>query len=181
MLRLKVSSLILVLVSALTVGAAELPASAQKLARYHVVTVPATNKKRVDAMCIRYLSVIPKAKLIPKASETTVYRLIATTHDTLPAAKKRRNDLLPYGESPFVMTTSYGYSVVVGSQLTEALAEAERQRLAAKNIVTTIHELRVALKEWQMRSEESFSLRDAVHIAAKLSELGVVTTLEPEQ
>jgi len=54
-------------------------------------------------------------------------------------------------------------------------------RLAAKKIVTTIHELRVALKEWQMRSEESFCLRDAVHIAAKLSELGVVTTLEPEQ
>ncbi len=179
MVRASLYFLFVILCTAITVSGADVPAGGDPL-QYRVVSVPSTNKKRIDAMCIRYLSVIPKAKLVPKTSETTVYRLIANAYDSLAAAKKRTAELRPYGESPFVMSTSQGYSVVVGSQLTKELAVAEQKRLARKNIATTVLELQVPLKEWQMRSEQSFNLRYAVSVASKLAELGVTTTLEPE-
>lgn len=146
---------------------------------YHLVTLPTPNKKRVDAMCLKFLSLIPKAMLIPKTSESTVYRLIANTFDTSESAKKRKAELVKYCESPFVVRSEQGYCVIAGSQLTETLAVAEQKRLAGKNIQTTILELRLTLKEWQMKSTESFNIRDAVIMASRLAEIGVLTTIEP--
>ena len=146
--------------------------------RYRIVTVPSPNKKRIDAMCFKYLSLIPKAKLIPKTSETTVYRLVANTYDTLEQARRRKSEI-KIGETPFVMTSEHGFSVIVGSQLTVELAQAEQKRLAVKNISTTILEMRVPLKQWYMKSDEAFDLRHAVVVASKLAAAGVVTILEP--
>lgn len=147
--------------------------------RYHLVTVPSTNRHRVNAMALKFLSLIPKAKLIPKTEESTVYRLVAATCDTLDSARKRAKELSPAGESPFVTTEKSGYAVIAGSQLTETLALAEQQRLAARNIPTEIREQRVPLRKWQMKSNESFPIREAVTLAGKLSQIGVTTTLEP--
>jgi hypothetical protein len=147
--------------------------------RYHLVTLPSTNKKRVDAMCIKFLSFIPKAMLIPKTVESPVYRLVAYTSDTIEAAKKRKNKLSQQFETSFVAKSVDGYSVIAGSQLTEALAVEEQKRLAGKNLSTTIVELRLPLKQWYMRSTESFTIRDAVVLASKLSKVGVITTIEP--
>jgi len=130
-------------------------------------------------MCIRFLSLIPKAMLIPKTEESTVYRLIAGTFDSLETAKKRRAELLRHCESPFVVKNNQGYAVIAGSQLTKTLAVAEQNRMAAKHISTTILELRVPLKQWQMKSTESFTIRDAVVLASKLTGIGVITTIEP--
>ena len=146
--------------------------------QYYLVTLPTTNKKRVDAMCLKFLSVIPKAILVPKVSESNVYRLITDTFDTLESAKKRKAELRYCCESPFVLKNDHGYSVIAGSQLTETLAVAEQKRLAGKNISTTILELRLPLKEWQMRNAESFDIREAVIMASKLAEIGVMTTIE---
>jgi hypothetical protein len=193
MVKVSVKSLIFMLISAVTVSATALPAlpdtseTIQKLdisnegnpSLYHLVTLPSTNKKRVDAMCIKFLYVIPKAVLTPKTAERTVYRLVANTFDTIESAKKRKAELLQHCESPFVLKSNQGYSVIAGSQLTEALAAAEQKRLAAKNISTTILELRVPLKQWQMKSTESFTIRDAVIMASKLAKVGVITTIEP--
>jgi hypothetical protein len=145
---------------------------------YHLVTLPSTNKKRVDAMCITFLSLIPKAMLIPKTSENIVYRLITNTYDTIESAKKHKAELLRHCESPFVVKSKQGYTVIAVSQMTEALAVAEQKRLAGKNISTTILELRLPLKQWQMKSAESFSIRDAVIMASKLARVGVTTTIE---
>lgn len=147
--------------------------------RYHLVTVPSTNRHRVNAMSLQFLSLIPRAKLIPKTEENTVYRLVANTYDTIGPARKRVKELSHACESPFVTTEESGYAVIAGSQLTEALALAEKERLAAKNIPTEIYELRVPLRKWQMKSSESFSVREAVTLAGKLSKCGVITTLEP--
>jgi hypothetical protein len=68
--------------------------------------------------------------------------------------------------------------VIAGSQLTEALAVAEQKRLARNNISTMILALRLPLKQWQMKSTESFSIRDAVTMAGKLAKIGVITTIE---
>jgi len=81
-------------------------------------------------------------------------------------------------ESPFVLKNDQGYSVIAGSQLTEALAVAEQKRLAGKNISTTIIKLSLPLKLWQMKSTESFPVRDAVILANKLAKMGVITTIE---
>jgi hypothetical protein len=130
-------------------------------------------------MSLQFLSLIPRAKLIPKTEENTVYRLVANTYDTIGPARKRAKELSHACESPFVTTEASGYSVIAGSQLTEALALAEKERLAARNIPTEIYELRVPLRKWQMKSSESFSVREAVTLAGKLSKCGVITTLEP--
>jgi hypothetical protein len=148
------------------------------LPRYHLVTPPSTNKKRVDAMCIRFLSQIPKAKLIPKTEEVTVYRLVENVFDTAEAARKRKVELLRHCESPFVLKSDQGYTLVAGSQLTEALALEEQKRLAARKITTKIQELKLPLRQWQMQSAESFTVRDAVGLASRLAEKGVVTTIE---
>jgi hypothetical protein len=193
MVKVSVKSLIFMLISAVTVSATALPAlpdtseTIQKLdisnegnpPLYHLVTLPSTNKKRVDAMCIKFLYVIPKAVLTPKTAERTVYRLVANTFDTIESAKKRKAELLQHCESPFVLKSDQGYSVIAGSQLTEALAAAEQKRLAAKNISTTILELMLPLKQWQMKSTESFTIRDAVIMASRLAKVGVITTIEP--
>jgi hypothetical protein len=194
MVKFSVNSIILVLISAVTVSGTALPATipdtnepVNKLdtskernpLQYHLVSLPSTNKKRVDTMCIKFLYVIPKAMLTPKTAERTVYRLVANTFDTLESAKKRKAELLQRCESPFVLKSNQGYSVIAGSQLTEALAVAEQKRLASKNISVTILELRLPLKQWQMRSTESFTIRDAVIMASKLAKAGVITTLEP--
>jgi hypothetical protein len=147
--------------------------------RYNLVTLPSTNKKRVDAMCIRFLSLLPKAKLIPETSERSVYRLAAGSYDRIETARKRKAELLPHCESPFVLKNDQGYTVIAGSQLTETLAVAEQKRLAAKNISTTILELRLPLKQWHMKSSESFTIRDAVIMANRMARIDVTTTLEP--
>lgn len=147
--------------------------------RYRLMTLPSTNRKKVDAMCLRFLSLIPKARLIPKTEERTVYRLVAGTFATLESAKKCKAELSQHGGSPFLVRDDNGYSVIAGSQLTESLALAEQQRLAARKITTTIRELRLPLREWQMMSNESFVIRDAVILAGRLAKIGVVTILEP--
>lgn len=192
--KISIGSIIIVLISAVTASGTTLSATTpdsneevhkldtsneQNPLQYHLVTLPSTNKKRVDAMCLRFLSLIPRAKLIPNTAERTVYRLIANTFDSIESAKKRKAELVQHCESPFVMKSSQGYSVIAGSQLTETLAVAEQKRLAGKNIVTTIVELRLPLKQWQMKSTESFDIRDAVIIASKLAKIGVITTIEP--
>jgi hypothetical protein len=194
MVRASVNSIILVLISAITVSGTAVPAplpdtteAVQKPGTsnegnpslYQLITLPSTNKKRVDAMCVKFLYVIPKAKLTPKTAERTVYRLVANTYDTIESAKKRKAELLQHCESPFVLKSNQGYSVIAGSQLTETLAVAEQKRLAGKNISTTILELRLPLKQWQMKSSESFTIRDAVSMASKLAKVGVITTIEP--
>jgi hypothetical protein len=146
---------------------------------YRLMTLPSTNRKKVDAMCIRFLSLIPKARLIPTTEERTVYRLVAGTFATIESAKKRKAELAQHGGSPFVVGDDTGYSVIAASQLTESLALAEQQRLAARKITTTIRELRLPLKEWQMKSNESFVIRDAVILAGRLAKIGVITILEP--
>lgn len=153
--------------------------SQQNPPHYRLVTLPSSNKKRIDAMCIRFLTLIPKAMLIPKMSESTVYRLIANTFDTIELAKKRKAELLSHCESPFVVKTNQGYSVIASSQLNEELAVEEHTRLAHKNISTTIVELRLPLKQWQMKSTESLTIREAVSMASKLAKIGVLTTIEP--
>lgn len=193
MIKVSVNLIILLLVSALTFSGTALSATtpdnmgtAHKLdtpneqnpLQYKLVTLPSTNKKRVDAMCIKFLSVIPKAMLIPKTEESTVYRLIADTFDTIESTKKRKAELLRHCESPFVVKGDYGYSVIAGSQLTEPLAVTEQKRLAGKNISTTILKLRLPLKQWQMKSSESFNIRDAVIMASRLAQIGVITTIE---
>jgi hypothetical protein len=147
-------------------------------AQHHLVTLPSTNRKRVDVMCIKFLSVIPKAKLVPKTEESTVYRLIADTFDSIEPTKKRKAELMRHCESPFVLKNDQGYSVIAGSQLTEDLAVAEQKRLAGKNISTTIIKLSLPLKQWQMKSTESFPVREAVIMANKLARMGVITTIE---
>ncbi|NTV49444.1 MAG: hypothetical protein HGB32_14625 [Geobacteraceae bacterium] len=194
MVKISVNSIIFLLISAITFSNTAQSATiyenketANKLdtsnernpIQYHLVTLPSTNKKRVDAMCFRFLSIIPKAMLTPKTEESTVYRLIANTFDTIEAAKKRKAELLRHCESPFVMKSDHGYSVIAGSQLTETLAVAEQKRLAGKKISTTILQLRLPLKRWQMKSSESFNIRNAVIMASKLAKIGVVTTIEP--
>ena len=139
----------------------------------------AANKKRVDAMCLKYLSLVPKAMLKHKTTENTVYRLIVDTFDKIESAKKRKAELLQHCESPFVLKRDQGYVVIASSQLTEASALEEQQRLAGKNISTTILELRLPLKKWQMKSAESFNIRDAVTMASRLAKIGVITILEP--
>ncbi len=146
---------------------------------YHLVTVPSTNKTKVDAMCIKFLSLIPKAMLIPKTEERTVYRLVANTFDRLESAKKRKAELSRQGIATFIVTDDTGYAVIAGSHVTGTLALEEQKQLAAKNITASIRELRVPLKEWQMKSTESFSIRDAVIMAGRLAKLGVITTLQP--
>jgi len=146
--------------------------------QHRLVTLPSTNKKRVDAMCIKFLSLVPKAMLVPKTEESTVYRLIADTYDSIEPTKKRKAELMRYCESPFVLKNDHGYSVIAGSQLTEALALAEQKRLAGKHISTTIIKLTMPLKQWQMKSTGSFPIRDAVIIANKLAGMGVITTIE---
>lgn len=153
--------------------------SESNLQKYHLVSLPSTNKKRVDVMCTRFLSLIPKAMLIPKTEERTIYRLIAKTFDTIESAKKLKTKLLQQCESPFVVKNDHGFTVIASSQLTEASALAEQKRLARKNIPTTILELRLPLKQWQMNSTESFTIRDAVIMASRLAKIGVITTLEP--
>jgi len=192
--KVSVNSIILALISAMIVSGPALSATIpdsietaqthdssneQNPFHYHLVTLPSTNKKRIDAMCIRFLSLIPKAMLIPITAESTVYRLIAGTFDSIESAKKRKAELLHHCESPFVVKNNQGYAVIAGSQLTETLAVAEQKRLAAKHISTTILELRVPLKQWQMKSTESFTIRDAVTLASKLTRIGVITTIEP--
>jgi hypothetical protein len=147
--------------------------------QYHLVTLPSTNKKRIDAMCIKFLSLIPNAMLIPKTVESSVYRLIADSFDTIELAKKRKTELMRQCESPFVVKNNQGYSVIAGSQLTETLAVAEQKRLAAKNISTTIVELRMPLKQRRMQSTGSFTIRDAVIMASRLAKIGVITSIEP--
>jgi hypothetical protein len=147
--------------------------------RYHLVTLPSTNRKRVDAMCIRFLSLIPKAMLIPKTEERTVYRLVANTFDKLESAKKRKVELSQHGIATFVIANDSGYSVIAGSHFIEALALEEQKILASKNITSTILELRLPLKQWLMKSTESFAIRDAVNMAGRLAKTGVITTLEP--
>jgi hypothetical protein len=51
--------------------------------------------------------------------------------------------------------------------------------LSGKNIPTTIVELKLPLKQWQMRSTESFDIRVAVSLASKLAKIGVITTIVP--
>ena len=191
--KASVNSIIFVLISTFTISGMAISATisdAKETARkldipdernprhYHLVTLPSTNKKRVDAMCIRFLSLIPKAMLIPKTSENIVYRLIINTFDTIESARKHKAELLRHCESPFVVKSNQGYTVIAGSQLTEVLAVAEQKRLAGKNISTTILELKLPLKQWQMKSAESFSIRDAVIMASKLARVGVTTTIE---
>jgi hypothetical protein len=147
--------------------------------RYHLVTLPSTNRKRVDAMCLRFLSLIPKAMLIPKTEERTVYRLVANTFDKLESAKKRKTELSRHGIATFVVANDARYSVIAGSQFTEALALEEQKILASNNITTTILELRLPLKQWLMKSTESFAIRDAINMAGRLAKIGVITTLEP--
>jgi hypothetical protein len=149
------------------------------LHKYYVVTVPSTNKVKVDAKCIKFLSVIPKAKLIPKTEVRTIYRLIADRFDKIESAKKLKADLLKHCESPFVVKDDTGYSVIASSQFTETSALSEQKRLARKNISTTILVLKLPLKQWQMKSTESFTIRDAVVMASTLAKIGVITTLEP--
>lgn len=194
MVKVSVNSIILALISAITVSGPALSAAIpdnnetphtldasneQNQLQYRLVTLPSTNKKRVDAMCIRFLSLIPKAMLIPKTAERTVYRLIANTFDSIEPAKKRKAELAQHCESPFIVSSDHGYSVIAGSQLTEMLAVAEQKRLAAENISTTILELRLPLKQWQMKSTKSFTIRDAVILASRLARIGVITTIEP--
>jgi hypothetical protein len=194
MVKVSVSSIFFVLISVITVSGTALSATipdnketahtlvtshAGNPLHYHLVTLSSTNRKRVDAMCIKFLSLIPKAMLTPKTAERTVYRLIANTYDTIESAKKRKGELLLHCESPFVVKNTGGYSVVAGSQLTETLAVAEQKRLAGKNISTTIAELRLPLKQWQLKSTESFTIRDAVIMASKLAKIGVIATIAP--
>lgn len=194
MVRFAVCTIILALNAAVTVCCAE-PATPMtgdnKAARmsgvstepapltYHLVTMPSTNKKRVDAMCIKFLSIIPKAKLIPKMEVRTVFRLVANSYDKLEAAKKRKTELTGLGIATFVAVNDTGYSVIAGSHFTEPLALEEQRTLTEKNVSTTIHELRLPLKEWQMISTESFTIRDAVIMASRLAKIGVITTLQP--
>jgi hypothetical protein len=194
MVRILINSMIVILIATVTFSGTALSATVQEMTGapdaletssernqplYNLVTLPSTNKKRVDAMCLRFLSLLPKAKLIPETSERRVYRLVAKTYDTIEPAKRRKAELLPHCESPFVLKNDYGYTVIAGSQLTEALAVAEQKRLAAKNISTAIVELRLPLKQWRMKSTESFTIRDAVIMASRLAKIGVITTLEP--
>lgn len=194
MVKVLVNSMIIVLISVASVfgsaTSAAIPDTAEtahtpdtsnerNLPLYHLATLPSTNKKRVDAMCIKFLSLIPKAKLVPATAENTVYRLIADTFDTLDPAKKRTAELKRFCESPFVLKTGHGYTVIAASHMTGPSAAAEQRRLAARNIPTTIAEVRVPLKKWQMRSSESFTIREAVSKASALSKIGVTTTLEP--
>jgi hypothetical protein len=194
MIKVSVNSIILVLISVIIVSGTALSATipdnkesaytldtsnAQNQLKYHVVTLPSTNRKRVNAMSIKFLSLIPKAMLIPKTSEHTVYRLVANTFDSFELAKKRKAELLQQCESPFIVKSNDGYSVIASSQLTETLAGAEHKRLAGKNIPTTIVELKLPLKQWQMRSTESFDIRVAVSMASKLAKIGVTTTIVP--
>jgi len=193
MVKVSVKSIIFVLISAITFSGMALSATTpdnldtahavdtsndRNPLHYHLVTLPSTNKKRVDAMCIRFLSLIPKAMLIPRTTERTVYRLSANTFDSLESAKKRKAELLHHCDSPFVVKSEQGFSVIAGSQLTETLAVAEQKRLARKGISSTILELRVPLKQWQMKSTESFNIRDAVIMASKLAKIGVIATIE---
>ena len=154
-------------------------ASNRTVATYHLATLPSTNKKRVDAMCLRFLSLLPKAKLIPRTEDRTVFRLVVGTFDRLDAAKKRKSELAALGIAAFVAVDEPGYSVVAGSHFTAELALEEQQLLTGKNVTSSIRELRLPLKEWQMRSTESFPLRDAVIMAGKMTMVGVTTTLEP--
>jgi hypothetical protein len=147
--------------------------------QYRLMTLSSTNKKRVDAMCVKFLTIIPKAMLIPHTTESTVYRLLANTYDTIELAKKRKAELLRYSESPFVVKNNQGYSVVAGSQLTETLALAEQKKLAGNDISSTIQELRLPLKRWQMKSTESYTIRDAVLLASKLAKIGVIAIIVP--
>jgi hypothetical protein len=151
----------------------------QKQLRYHLATLPSTNKKRVDAMCVKFLTLIPKAMLIPRTVDSSVYRLISGTFDSIESARRHKTGLMQFCESPFVLKTDQGYTVIAGSQLSEALALAEQKRLEGKNVSTTILELRLPLKHWQMKSTESFSIRDAVIMASRLAAIGVITTIEP--
>jgi len=192
MIKIPFTSIILLLVSVISFSATALSAeisdniTADKIesinkqppAQHHLITLPSTNKKRVDAMCIKFLSLIPKAKLVPKTEESTVYRLIADTFDSIEPTKKRKAELMRHCESPFVLKNDQGYSVIAGSQLTEDLAVAEQKRLAGKHISTTIIKLTLPLKQWQMKSTESFPIRDAVIMANKLAKMGVITTIE---
>jgi len=146
---------------------------------YHLVTAPSINKKKVDAMCIKFLSLIPKAMLIPKTEERAVFRLVANTYDRLESAKKRKAELSHHGMDTFIVVDDTGYSVIAGSHVTETLALEEQRQLAARNVTATIREQTVPLKEWQMKSTQSFTIREAVIMANKLAKLGVITTLVP--
>ena len=158
----------------------ELHASIERTSvTYHLSTIPSPNRKKVDAMCLRYLGILPKAVLIPKNEERTVYRLIAGTFDTVSEAKKRRNELAGRIDSPFVINDGGKYSVVVASHLTEALAGMEQVQLAARGIDAAVKTQRINLKLWQMKSIESFKLRDAVDLTGKMAVVGVTTLLEP--
>jgi hypothetical protein len=112
------NSIIIVLSCAITVSSTALSATipeikgtAQKLdtsnvwnpRHYHVVTLPSTNMRRVDGMCLNFLSLIPKAMLIPSTAERTVYRLVANTYDTIESAKKGKSKLAQHCEFPFVV------------------------------------------------------------------------------
>jgi hypothetical protein len=194
MIKVSVNSIIPVLISAIIFSGTALSATipdkkesaytldtsnVQNQLKYHVVTLPSTNTKRVNAMSIKFLSLIPKAMLIPKTSEHTVYRLVANTFDSFELSKKRKTELLQQCESPFIVKSNDGYSVIASSQLTETLAGLEHKILAGKNIPTTIVELKLPLKQWQMRSTESFDIRVAVSLASKLAKIGVITTIVP--
>jgi hypothetical protein len=147
--------------------------------RYRLATLPSINRKKVDAMCLRFLSLIPKAMLIPRSRERTVYRLVTDNYDTLEAAKRRKAELSHYSEEPFILKENASYYVVVGSFSTEESAQVEQRRLADKRITTSVVERTLFLKHWQMKSTESYSIRDAVIMASKLSKAGVTTVLEP--
>jgi hypothetical protein len=147
--------------------------------QYHLVTLPSTNKKRVDAMSARFISLVPKAMLISKTPETTVYRLIANRFDSIESAKKRQTELLQHCKSPFVVKSDQVYSVIAGSLFTETSAAVEQKRMAGKNIPTAILKLRLPLKHWQIKSTESFDIRDAVNLASKLDKMGVTAILKP--
>jgi hypothetical protein len=194
MFKFKVCSIFLILILTNSVGsialsstipnstetANKLDASTESnIHKYYLVTLPSTNKKRVDSMCIKFLSLIHKAKLIPKTEERTIYRLITDKYVNIESAKRLKAELLKQCETPFVIKNDNGYSVVASSQLTENFALAEQKRLASKNIPTTILVLSLPLKQWQMKTTESFNIRDAVLMASRLAKIGVIATLEP--
>lgn len=145
---------------------------------HRLVTPPSANKEEVESMLQIVRTEIPKAEVKTVIEKKKFHRLVAGRFNDMASAMRLRSELSKKGITSFISKSKNRYIVAVNSFLSEELAIQEQNRLASKNVTTTIVKIGKPSQIWQIDSVDSYELRDAVYTATIMTIKDVTTTIE---
>lgn len=123
-------------------------------------------------------SEIPRSEVVSKNENKVYYRLVVGCFNDIGSAKKLNAELSRKSIPSFITLSRKKYSVIASSHLSEQYALEEQKLLADKNVRSSIIKTTRSLPYWQIRSIDTYEIREAVYTASIMTMKDLITTVE---